>query len=227
MTVETRVLKSLEYFTGLGENEYEAIKQYVDEKKVSPDFTFIIEGEWSDYLYFLVEGLVKVFMAYPDGREQILHIASPYEPLNMVSTFDGGKNQANMLSMGTITLYAIQKDDLKIILKKYPVVSLNIIKSLASRIRHDSNLVAALSSGQVLNRLALLLMGKYAGESAGVSVSLTKEDMAGLIGTSREVVQRSLKILEQKGAIRLRPRRVEIIDKNRLLEITKTNTFVD
>ena len=82
------------------------------EKSVDKGEIILFEGEWSDYLYFLDGGLVKVYKTSQNGKEQILHIAPPGESLNDVSTFDGGTNQASMLAMTPVHLYAIRKEDL-------------------------------------------------------------------------------------------------------------------
>jgi CRP/FNR family transcriptional regulator len=124
-----------------------------------------------------------------------------------------------MVAMTPVHLYAIRKEDLKKILEAHPRIYLNILKALAYRIRRDSNLVEELSSTQVMARLAKLLLGKYAGEEATVGLWLTQQDMASMIGTCREVVNRSLKIMEEKGAIRLKRHRVIVLDRDILSEI--------
>ena len=70
-----------------------------------------------------------------------------------------------------------------------------------------------LSFTQVMERLAKLLLGEYAGEKSTVGFWLTQQDMANMIGTRREVVNRSLKIMEEKGAIKLGRHRVIVINK--------------
>jgi CRP/FNR family transcriptional regulator, cyclic AMP receptor protein len=221
MTVEIESLKAVNYFAGLEVSDLESIKPYISEKTVEKDEIFLFEGEWSEYLYFLIGGLVKVYKTSSNGKEQILHIAPPGESLNDVSTFDGGSNQASMVAMTPVHLYAVRKEDLKAILEAHPRIYLNILKALAYRIRRDSNLVEELSSTQVMARLAKLLLGKYAGEEATVGLWLTQQDMASMIGTCREVVNRSLKIMEEKGAIRLRRHRVIVLDRNILAEMAK------
>jgi CRP/FNR family transcriptional regulator, cyclic AMP receptor protein len=221
MAIETEQLKNINYFTGLETAELEAIKPYMTEKSVAKGELFLFEGEWSDYLYFLMGGLVKVYKTSQNGKEQILHIAPPGESLNDVSTFDGGTNQASMVAMTPVQLCGIRKDDLKIILEGHPRIYINILKALAYRIRRDSNLVEELSSTQVMGRLAKLLTGKYAGEEATVGLWLTQQDMASMIGTCREVVNRSLKIMEEKGAIRLGRHRILVLNKTILADMAK------
>jgi CRP-like cAMP-binding protein len=221
MTIEIDLLKTVSYFAGLDLSELEKIEQYMTEKTVEKGEIFLFEGEWSEYLYFLIGGLVKVYKTSTNGKEQILHIAPPGESLNDVSTFDGGSNQASMLAMTPVHLYAIRKEDLKTILNQHPRIYLNILKALAYRIRRDSNLVEELSSTQVMARLAKLLIGKYAGEEATVGLWLTQQDMASMIGTCREVVNRSLKVMEEKGAIRLGRHRVLVLNRDILADMAK------
>jgi CRP/FNR family transcriptional regulator, cyclic AMP receptor protein len=224
MAVDIELLRTINYFSGLSTSELESIAQYMTEKTVSKGEIFLFEGEWSDYLYFLMGGLVKVYKTSQNGREQILHIAPPGESINDVSTFDGGTNQASMLAMTPVHLYAIRKEDLKTILEEHPQIYINILKALAYRIRRDSNLVEELSSTQVMSRLAKLLMGKYAGEEATVGLWLTQQDMASMIGTCREVVNRSLKIMEEKGAIRLGRHRIVVLNKDILSDMAKATS---
>jgi CRP/FNR family transcriptional regulator, cyclic AMP receptor protein len=223
MTIEIDQLKNINYFAGLETSELDAIKAYFTEKTADKGELFLFEGEWSDYLYFLIGGLVKVYKTSQNGKEQILHIAPPGESLNDVSTFDGGTNQASMLAMTPVQLYAIRKADLKTILEEHSRIYINILKALAYRIRRDSNLVEELSSTQVMGRLAKLLTGKYAGEEATVGLWLTQQDMASMIGTCREVVNRSLKIMEEKGAIRLGRHRIVVLNKEILADMAKAS----
>jgi CRP/FNR family transcriptional regulator, cyclic AMP receptor protein len=221
MAVDIEQLKSVKYFTGLSPDVLESLKGYFIEKTAEKGRIILFEGQWSDHLYFLITGLVKVYKTSANGREQILHIAPPGDSLNDVSTFDGGPNQASMLAMTPVSMYAMRKDDLNVLLHKHPLIALNIIKALANRVRRDSNLVEELSSTQVIGRLAKLLLGKYAGEESTVGLWLTQQDMASMIGTCREVVNRSLKAMEEKGAIRLGRHRIKVLDKEILQDMAK------
>ncbi len=221
MSVDIDSLKSINYFAGLDNKDLEAIRKYISEKSLDKGEIILREGEWSDYLFFLISGLVKVFKTSQNGKEQILHIAPPGDSLNDVSTFDGGTNQASMLALTAVTLYSVRKDDLNTLLQEHPHIYANILKALAIRVRRDSNLAEELSSTQVLGRLAKLLMGKYAGEEATVGLWLTQQDMASMVGTCREVVNRSLKTMEEKGAIRLKRHRVIVLNRAILSDMAK------
>jgi len=125
--------------------------------------------------------------------------------------------------MGPVVLYRIKKNDLKVILSEHPQVVLNIIKVLAERVRQLVSLVEDLSFRRVIGRVARILL-EHAGDGTGPRPQLTQQEMAAMAGTVREVVARSLKALEEEGAIRLDRHRIVITDKEALQEMVETST---
>jgi CRP/FNR family transcriptional regulator, cyclic AMP receptor protein len=225
MTIDIELLKSMAYFQGLNSTALESIAALMKERNVQKGEHFISEGERSDYLFFVVSGLVKVFKTSGAGKEQVLHIAPPGDSLNDVSLFDGGPTAAGMVAITPVLLYAIKKEDIIKLLQENSPMMLNVIKCLAQRIRRDSNLVEDISSTQVLQRLAKLFIGQYGGEEKTVGLMLTQKDIAGLVGSSREMVNRSLKVLEDSGGIRVTRRRIVVLDKNILNNIATGNSI--
>lgn len=224
MPIETELLQSMPYFSGLEAAELDAMKELFREIKFDKGAHFLKEGDRSDSLYFVVSGLVKVYKTSAGGREQVLHIAAPGDSLNDVSLYDDGPIAAGMLSLTPIVLYTIRKDAVMKILNGNSRIMINVIRSLAQRIRRDSNLLEDLSSTQVLVRLAKLFLGRLGGEEYTVGLNLTQRDIAGLVGSSREMVNKSLRILEEKGGIRLSRGRVIVLDKVVLSAIAREST---
>lgn len=221
MAVETDVLAQIHYFIGLSQDELEAIRKYiVFEKQIEKGNIFLIEEEQSDYMYFIVSGAVKVYKRSANGKEQILNIAYKGETLNDVSTFDGGGSSANMVAMTPVSLYVIKKKDMHTLVIKYPKVAINATKVLASRVRRDSSLVEVLSFDHIMSRLARLIL-KQAEAGADVLPLLTQQDLASMVGTSRVVVNRSLRVMEEKKAIRLQRRRIIITDEKALKKMVQ------
>lgn len=224
MAIEIELLQSMRYFTGIDASKLEPLRHLFQEVRYEKGTHFLAEGDWSDSLYFIVSGLVKVYKTSPDGKEQVLHIAPPGDSLNDVSLYDGGPNAAGMLALTPISLYIIKKDDIIKILRENPNVMMNVIRALAERIRRDSNLLEDLSSSQVVVRLAKLFLGRYGGEEESAGLSLTQKDMAGLVGSSREMVNRSLKTIEEMGGIRLSRRKVIVLNRDVLQRIVDGKT---
>jgi CRP-like cAMP-binding protein len=212
MVISSEVLARIQYFAGLSSQELEEVKKYIAfEKKIEKGETLLSEGEESDYMYFVVSGAVKVYKRSVDGKEQILNVASTGESLNDVSTFDGGGSAMDMLAMTPVHLYVIKKDDMKALFAKFPAVALNAAGVLAAKVRRDSSLVEVLSFDHIISRLARLIL-KQAAAGGGFLPLFTQQDLAAMVGTSRVVVNRSLRTMEERGAIRLERRRIVITD---------------
>jgi CRP/FNR family cyclic AMP-dependent transcriptional regulator len=221
MAVTSEILAQIHYFTGLGSDELESVKRFVAfEKKVEKGEIILVEDEQSDYMYFVVSGAVKVYKRSANGKEQILNVASTGESLNDISTFDGGGSAANMLAMTPVRLYSIRKRDIQALFTEYPAVARNVAGVLASRVRRDSSLVEVLSFDQVISRLAKLIL-KQATAGGDLLPHLTQQDLAAMVGTSRVVVNRSLRTMEEKRAIRLERRRIVITDEEALKKLVR------
>jgi CRP/FNR family transcriptional regulator len=223
MPIQPKLLQSTKYFEGIDTAQIESLLPYFREVRHEKGAQFISEGSRSEALYFIISGLVKVYKTSANGKEQVLHIAPPGDSLNDVSLFDGEPNAAGMATLTPVVLYSIKKDDIFKILRENPAIMMNVIKALASRIRRDSKLLEDISSSQVLGRLAKLFLGRYGGEDLTAGLNLTQKDLASLVGSSREMVNRSLKIIEDMGGIRLSRRKVFILNKDVLHHIAEGN----
>lgn len=220
MTIQLEFLKSTTYFSGVALAELESIRKLVFERTADRAEMVFLEGEPAANLYFVASGAVKVFKTSAEGKEQILSIVRPGESLNEVPVFDGGPNPASARTMGPVLLYGIKRNDMEAVLKGYPQIALNVIKVLAKRVRHLVSLVEDLSFKHVIGRVAKILLEHMGGEM-GPPPRLTQQEMAAMAGTAREVVGRSLKALEEQGAIKLDRHRIVIRDKEALQQVTQ------
>jgi CRP-like cAMP-binding protein len=220
MAVQLEFLKGILYLSDLGLDELESIRKLVFEKTADRAEMVLLEGEPAAHLYFVASGVVKVFKTSAEGKEQILNIVRPGESFNDVPIFDGGPNPVSARAMGPILLYGIKKSDMEAILRNHPRIALTVIKVLARRVRHLLSLVEDLSFKHVIGRVAKILL-EHTGGEMGHGLRLTQQEMAAMAGTAREVVGRSLKALEDEGAIKLDHHRIIIVDKEALKEIMK------
>lgn len=218
MAVQIDFLKSIPYFAGLSLAELDSLKKLIFEKTAGRGESILLEGDLAEALYFVASGVVKVSKTSAGGKEQILYLIRPGESLNEVPVFDGGPNPASAQAMGPVALYGIRKSDLDAILRDHPQVALNVIRVLAQRIRHLVSLVEDLSFRQVIGRVAKILL-EHAGDGTGPRLRLTQQEMAAMAGTAREVVGRSLKALEDGGAIRLDRHRIVVTNREALRQM--------
>ncbi len=214
MSIQLDFLKKLPYFSGIGTDDINSIGKAVVEKTLERGAVVLLEGETAASLYFVVSGVVKTFKTSAEGKEQILSIVRPGDSFNDIPAFDGKAAPISAQTMGPVVLYEIARTDLLSLIEKYPAVAKNAVSVLAGKLRELVSLVEDLSFRQVIGRVARILL-ENAGDGAGHR--LTQQDMAAIAGTAREVVGRSLKTLEEQGAIRLERHRI-VISNRRYLE---------
>ena len=220
MAIDVELLKSIPYFSSLSPAELDSIKEFIFERFAESGDLILLEGEPADAMYFVASGVVKTFKTSADGKEQILSFVRPGEPFNDVPVFDGGPNPASVQAIGPVVLYGIRNSDLEAILRDHPQVSLNVTHVLSQQVRHLVSLVEDLSFRHVIARVAKILL-EYATDGTAPKPKLTQQEMAAMAGTAREMVGRSLKSLEDEGAIRLERQRIVITDKEALQEIAE------
>jgi CRP-like cAMP-binding protein len=223
MAVQLELLKRIPYFSDLDLAELESIRKLIFEKTADRAEMISLEGEPADDLYFVASGVVKVFKTSAEGKEQILSILRPGESFNDVPIFDGGPNPVSVQAMGPVLLYQIKRNDMGAVLRNHPQVALNVIKVLATRVRDLVSLVENLSFRHVISRVARILLEHIGGETDR-KPRLTQQEMAAMAGTVREVVGRSLKALEEEGAIKLDRHRIIITDKGALMKIMEVSS---
>ncbi len=218
MAIDLDKLRSFTHFTGLDPAELQTVAEVAFEKSIERNEMILFEGETSDALYLLVSGAVKAFMTSADGKEQIVYILRPGDSINDVPVFDRGPNPMSAQAMSPLVLYGLRSGDLEIILRDHPRVTNNFAHVLAEQVRQLMGLVEDLSFKHVINRVAKILL-EYAGDGSATRPRLTQQEMAAMAGTAREMIGRSLKSLEDEGAIKLEHQRVVVTDREALEEL--------
>ncbi len=218
MSIKVESLQSNTYFSGLSPEELASIQKHIFEKAVARGEIIVFEDEPARAVYFVVSGVVKVFKTSTDGKEQIIYLARPGDSFNDVPVFGGGLSLASAETMTQVVLYGIEKDDLEAGLREHPKLAENIVKLLSQRIEQMISLVDDLSFRRVTGRVAKILLENVE-DTNGQRHRLTQQDMAAMAGTAREMIGRSLKLLEDEGKVRLERNRVVITDKEALREI--------
>ena len=209
MAEKKEILSSSVMFAGVSPLKLDTILPRVFEKRLERDEMVFNEGAQADSLYFVAEGVVKIFKTSAEGKDQIISLMRPGDFFNDVPIFDHGVAPASVQAMGRVVLFGIHKADVDLILKQYPEIAANMLRMLAMRIRYLISLVEDLSFRSVAGRVAKILLENAAEERPG-SHRLTQRDMAAIAGTAREVVSRALKLFEEEGLIRLEHHRIVI-----------------
>lgn len=227
VTVEQ--LRLVPYFADLDDVALGDLARQVRTQSYEPGETILIEGWACDGLSFVIQGHVRVFRSGPDGREQVLQVVGPGRTFNDAAAFDQGPNPDGAAALGPATVGLIPAASLRTLLDRHAVVAKAAIQVLASRQRALGRVVEDLALRDVTARVAGLLLGCVAQHEHMVEgapeacTRITHEEIAAMIGSVREVVQRSLKELERAGAIKLERTRIQILNPDALVYFAETN----
>lgn len=216
MKTDISVIRKSPYFANLSDEELNLFKSSIFDKSFERKTNIIREGEPAKAIYFVYSGAVKTYRTSPDGKEQIFHIVRPGDSFNDIPVLDGAPNAFSAEAMGPVSVMGILKNDFHQILRNNHRVAINVINVLAGRIRQLTSIVDDFSFRTVMHRVAKLLLN-HAGDGTDSFRRLTQEEMAGIAGTSREVVARALKSLASTGAIHIERHRI-VIKNTRALE---------
>jgi CRP-like cAMP-binding protein len=200
--VRADTLGSIAYLQGLCERDLQRLAERCTEQRFERGRLVLQEGAPCPGLSFLVQGRVKIFRVSAEGREQILRVIGPGETFNEVPAFDGGPNPASVQAMEDAVIGTVPADELDRLIREHPRVARHLLRLFAARLRGFVELVTELSLYSVESRVARLLLvsSEQAPELAGLRI--TQQDMAAMVGTTREVAARALRVLETRGAIR-------------------------
>ncbi|MFQ5936118.1 MAG: Crp/Fnr family transcriptional regulator [Acidiferrobacterales bacterium] len=181
--------------------------------KTFPRNTIVInEGDTTDSLYVILTGKVKVFLSDEQGREIILDIEGPGEYFGEIALLDDAPRSASVMTLEPSRFSIISKSDFKECLAKNPDIAITLIKELTHRIRMLTDNVKGLALRDVYGRVARTLSNLATAENGNfvISEKLTQQDIANMVGASREMVSRILKDLATGGYIRVEDKRITI-----------------
>jgi CRP/FNR family cyclic AMP-dependent transcriptional regulator len=180
------------------------------------------EGDPGDRLYVITAGKIKLGRTAPDGRENLLAILGAGEMFGELSLFDPGPRTATATAVTDVTLIGLGHEDLKPWLNGRPEVATALLKALARRLRRTNEHMGDLVFSDVPGRVAKQLLdlarrfGVPTDEGVRVNHDLTQEELAQLVGASRETVNKALADFAGRGFLRLEARAVVILDLDRL-----------
>jgi CRP-like cAMP-binding protein len=208
----------LPYFSGLPREAISEASRSVRQRSFATGERALIEGEPCDGLYFVIQGQIRLVKTSAEGRSQVLSVLGPGATFNDIAVFDGGPNPYSATAVGKTLLGFIPRAKMLALLERYPDAARSALKAVSSRQRQLTTMVEDLALRDVTARVAHLLLGcigrrDHMIEGAATACArITQEEIATMVGSVREVVQRALKQLERDGAIALERTRIRIKD---------------
>ena len=181
------------------------------------------EGDAGDRLYVVLDGKIKLTRTAADGRENLLQRARARRDVRRAVPVRPAAAHARARSRSpTARLAALDHDDLRHWLTGRPDVALHLLQALAQRLRRANDVMADLVFTDVPGRVAKALLdladrfGEQQEEGLQVHHDLTQEELAQLVGASRETVNKALADFAARGWLQLSAKSVLILDRERL-----------
>lgn len=180
------------------------------------------EGEPGDRLYIITSGKVKLARHAADGRENLLTVMGPSDMFGELSIFDPGPRTSSAICVTEVHVATMNSELLHKWIAEHPEISEQLLRVLARRLRRTNSALADLIFTDVPGRVAktlLQLANRFGTQEAGalrVNHDLTQEEIAQLVGASRETVNKALATFAQRGWIRLEGKSVLIVDTEHL-----------
>ncbi|MEY3325149.1 MAG: hypothetical protein RL694_36 [Actinomycetota bacterium] len=222
--IDEAVVRKAPIFSGLDESAASSLRASMSLVKLRKGQSLFKEGDDGDHLFIVSNGKVKLGTKSPDGRENLLMILGPGDMFGDLSLFDSGPRTATATAVTDTKLLSLGQDKVIPWVKEHPEVSLHLLARLASRLRRTNEVVGDLVFSDVPGRVAKALIdlgvkfGDKREEGLFVNHDLTQEELAQLVGASRETVNKALADFAQRGWLRLEARAVMILDYERMLK---------
>ena len=224
------LLKGVELFSELNEEQLGLIANLVVVKNLNRDETVVLEGDDSvQALYLIASGSVQVYMTGIDGRETILSFLERGDFFGEMSLIDGEPRSASVRTVTDATLLVIHRESFLSLIRKTPEIAMALMSELCKRLRKANKQIGSLSTMSVSGRVAGTLLNLM--QERGVRIHTdngsmvtvihnrpTQQQLADMSGTTRETVSRICSLLVRTNAIAMTGKDIVIFDEDMLQE---------
>ena len=214
MTQHTEMLKKVPLFENVEDGELERLSSLLVERSFSKDTHIVSRDEAGDSMFVISKGRVKISIPGDGGREVILNILKAGDFFGEMSLVDDLPRSANVIACEDSKVLILKREQFREHVNKSPQSSLNIMAELSRRLRRADELISNLALLDVYSRVAHIMidLAKRDGEEVEEGILIrerpTQQDIASMIGTSRETVSRVLSEFQKRGFVEMRGREI-------------------
>ena len=220
--IDLSTLRRIPLFRDFNDEQLSQVLATVTERRL-PKHQFVVrEGEPGDTFFVIASGSVAVVRVSPDGRETILSILKEGDFFGEMSMFDSSLRSASIKTLTDVALGAIRQSDFLGLIDRNPEIGKLLVIELSERLRAANALIAATTSQDIRARLASLLLnlseqfGERVDNGTRITLRLTNQEMANMIGTTRETVNRTLNRFWDDRLVDMRTAHVVVTEPEKL-----------
>ncbi|MCG8473064.1 MAG: Crp/Fnr family transcriptional regulator [Desulfobacterales bacterium] len=217
------LLASVPLFQGLEAHDIEMLAGLAVRKSYRKGELVFSEGDPGDGFYIVAEGKAKIYKTSPEGKEQILHIFGPGEPIGEVAVFAGMPFPANATILAKSALLFFPREAFTRLIAKEPGLAMKLLAVLSKRLKQFTVQIENLSLKEVPGRIAghLLFLSREQNNREEVELTISKGQLASLLGTIPETLSRIQSRMTSEGLISVSGRRITLLDYEGLEELAE------
>lgn len=214
-------LASVPLFKGLSREQYDELAMIATDQEYARGRAIFAEGDPGDGFFLVVSGLIKIYKLSLDGKEQILHIFGTGEPFAEAAVFIGSPYPAHAMALEKSRVLFLPRRAFIELINRNPELALNMLAALSHRLKKFAQLIEELSLKEVPGRLAahLLYLSRQQAGQDQVLLPVSKNQLAGLLGTIPETLSRILGKLAKAEMIAIDGPRITILDREALEDL--------
>ncbi len=220
--IDVSTLRRIPLFREFNEEQLSQVLATVAERRFAKHQFIVREGEPGDTFFMIASGSVAVARVGPDGRETILSILKEGDFFGEMSMFDSSLRSASIKTLTDVQVGAVRRDDFMGLIDTNPQIGKLLVIELSERLRIANQLISAATSQDIRARLASLLLnlaeqfGEPADNGTRITLRLTNQEMANMIGTTRETVNRTLNRFWDDRLVDMRTSHVVVTEPDKL-----------
>lgn len=203
----TETLAAIPLFAGLRPPELEALAQRVRQRRYREGEAIFHRDDPGAAMYVILNGRVKIHNESADGTDVIITVFKGGEFFGEMSLLDGSERSADATTLEPTEMLMLTRGDLEEAIERHPRIAINMLASLASRLRTSTSSIETLSALDVRGRIARVLLdlsekhGEKLPVGMRINVRLTQSELAALVGASRESVNKVIGQYRRRGCV--------------------------
>jgi len=217
-----KLLNKIPLFNSLSDSDLENLSESVRLQSLKKGQTLFRKGDEGSSLYIIQQGTIKIVLPSRLGDEVIVTMFSEGDFFGEMALFDGKPRSADALAMEPSKIYVLSRNDFLLFLQSNINAMKSILSQLTNRLRNTDDFLESTCFLSVSARLAKKLLdlaqsyGQNDGDGVYIDLNLTQKEIGDMIGSTRESINKELKILRDKGLITMQENKIQIVDMTRL-----------
>ncbi len=215
---QRRILETTQLLGALPPDVLESLREKTTIRTVARNEVLFRQGDGAAEMFGIVSGRIAILTSSPDGRESLVAVLDQGSLFGELGLFDDGPRSADARALEESQVLVLRYDAVRAAIDAHPNVLWVIVRLLARRLRNTDEALADSVFLDVPARTAKRLL-ELAGDDDQFRLPMTQEDLAGLVGASRERVNKALSLFTRLGWIEVEGRnRYRILDRQSLQE---------